>query len=93
MKNNHEHYVSELMHTLETRYNRARGNYQDSGREGSYNTMCKYEELIAVLDQWQRNQKLITSLAARIKNIPPDRLRSCPSEVLEILNTLAQEGK
>ena len=30
MKNNREHYVSELMHTLETRYNRARGNYQRS---------------------------------------------------------------
>lgn len=56
MKNNREHYVSELMHTLETRYNRARGNYQDNGSDSSYETMCKYEELIAVLDQWQRNK-------------------------------------
>lgn len=88
-----EYYVSELMRSFKLRYNKARGNYQDSGSESSYNTMCKYEELIAVLDQWQRNQRLITSLAVRIKNILPDRLRSCPSEVLEILNTLTQTGE
>lgn len=93
MKNNREHYVSELMHTLETRYNRARGNYQDNGSDSSYETMCKYEELIAVLDQWQRNRKLITSLAARIKTISLDTLRRCPLEVLEILNTLTQTGE
>ena len=93
MKNNRERYIEELMHSFEVRYNRARSNYQDSGSESAYNTMCKYEELITVLDQWQRNQKLIASLAARIKNIPQDRLRSCPSEILEILNTLTRAGE
>lgn len=93
MTSKREHYVSELMHSFELRYNKARGNYQDNGSDSSYETMCKYEELIAVLDQWQRNQKLITSLAARIKTISIDTLRRCPLEVLEILNTLTQTGE
>lgn len=90
MKSKREQYVSDLMHSFELRYNKARGNYQDSGSDSSYETMCKYEELIAVLDQWQRNQKLINSLAVRIKSMPLDRLRSCPSEVLDILNAIVE---
>lgn len=92
MMNNHKDYIEELIHSFEIRCGRAQSNYQDSGSESSYSTMCKYEKLIATLSRWKKSHEVITALAARIKTISKQELRCCSSKVLDILNVIVEAG-